>query len=153
MDLSARAVSLALRDEHVLLVLDNAEDALSADGAKIGALAQSILEACPSVSLLLTSRRSIGGCLAGKCRSACSKQIGSLQAKRRRSTSWGHCMRWRPRGCWSTVVPEKCNHPSRRTNCSILHLVCFRYCCKILSTRVDLAARRSLKETIPTRIL
>lgn len=77
-DLSARAVSLTLRDEHVLLVLDNAEDSLSEDGAKIGALAQNILEACPTVSLLLTSRRSIGGCLAGLTEKV--HQLGPLHA-------------------------------------------------------------------------
>jgi hypothetical protein len=54
------ALSLALRDMRVLLILDNAEDLIAADRAGFRHLVQQILLAAPEVRFLLTSRQVLG---------------------------------------------------------------------------------------------
>lgn len=57
---TVRALAQKMGEQRVLLVLDNAEDLLSTDGAGFRSLLDTLLRYAPGLRLLLTSRRAVG---------------------------------------------------------------------------------------------
>ena len=62
---SGERVEQALGGLRLLLVMDNFEDPLNRAGPAVRSWLQQLLEHCPQLSVLINSRQSVGGGLAG----------------------------------------------------------------------------------------